>query len=203
MSVKNTKNTAKEKPETNVNSGTGGNKLPEDGNNNNNIDRIRDILFGAKSNEFDKRFLQLEERVCSETLTLKNDVSKRLDSLEKYFKNEIESLINKVKSEKETTKESFHKLSKELESSTKSLDKKIDNIDEHMTQKQKNLNEQLLEQSKSFNEEITRKHNEMTQIFERGLAELKNEKTDKVALAGLFEEFSLRLTDDFKMNGKD
>ena len=192
MSNKNLKESNKSKQDSNIMSG-----VTDD----NNIDRIRDILFGAKTDEIEKRFTRMEEHFSTETAKLKNDFEKRIDSLEKYLKNEIDSLNNKAKSDKETTNDLINKQTKDLDTVTKSMDKKIEKLDERLTLKQKNLNDQLLEQSKSLTNDINDKYDEIKKVFDLGLQELRNDKTDRVALANLFKEISLRLTDDFKING--
>src|SRR5215813_12388102 len=73
----------------------GGSELAEGGN----IDKIRDILFGAQSRDIEKRILRLEERVAKETAALREDVNKRLEFLESYIKKEVDALTDRLKVE--------------------------------------------------------------------------------------------------------
>ncbi len=63
------------------------------------IDKVRDILFGVQMRDYDKRFARLEERLVKETTELKDDVKKRLASLEQFMKQEFESLGDRLSSE--------------------------------------------------------------------------------------------------------
>lgn len=62
-----------------------------------NIDKVRDILFGAQMRDYEKRFARLEERLQKATSDLKDDLKKRFDSLESYVKKEGESLIDQLR----------------------------------------------------------------------------------------------------------
>ena len=54
------------------------------------LDKVRDILFGSQSREYEKRFARLEERLIKEAADLRVDLKKRFDTLEIYIKKEIE-----------------------------------------------------------------------------------------------------------------
>ena len=50
-------------------------EMPEDGN----IDKIRDILFGSQSRDFERRFTRMEERMIKEISDMRDDTRKKLD----------------------------------------------------------------------------------------------------------------------------
>ena len=47
-----------------------------------NVDKIRDILFGAQMRDYDKRFARLEDRLMKDADALREEMRKRLDALE-------------------------------------------------------------------------------------------------------------------------
>ena len=57
-----------------------------------NLEKIKEILFGSQSREYEKRFIRLEDRMQKEITTLKEDLSKSFNSLENYMKKEFELL---------------------------------------------------------------------------------------------------------------
>src|SRR5262245_38596065 len=61
-----------------------------------NLDRVRDILFGAHMRDYDRRFARLEERLVKETTTLNDEVRRRLTVLEEFVKREAESLAERI-----------------------------------------------------------------------------------------------------------
>ncbi len=166
-----------------------------------NVDKIREILFGGQMREYDKRFARLEERLVKESVELREDTKKAVEALEVFVKREFEAIINRLQAEQLSRENSVDGVSRELMYTTKALETKIAQFDNHTIQAQRELRNQLLEQSKSLSEEIRRKHDELSTAFERELAELNSEKTDRASLSALFTELALRLNRDFKIPG--
>jgi DNA repair exonuclease SbcCD ATPase subunit len=168
-----------------------------------NIDKIRDILFGVQMRDYEKRFARLEERLMKESSDLRDETRKRFDSLEQYIKQEMEALVERVTAEQNTRSESFEQLSQGIKETTRAFEKRAAQMDEQTARGQRELRQQLLDQSKSLSDEIRQKHQEMLQTLEREATELRADKTDRAALAGLFTEVAMRLTNDFKIPGDE
>src|SRR6516165_2538276 len=75
-----------------------------------NVDKIRDILFGANMREYEKRFARLEERLTKSSEALRDDLKKRFEALESYVKDELESLGSRLKAEKAERSENLKEL---------------------------------------------------------------------------------------------
>lgn len=166
-----------------------------------NIDKIREILFGVQMRDYEKRFARLEERLLKEARDLRDDTGKRFDALENFVKHEFEALTERLQSEQRTREESAQSLSRDVQETGKSLERKISQLDEQTTRSQRELRQQILEQSKNLSDEIRQKYYELSAMVEREVADLGHAKTDRTALAALFSELSLRLTDEFKIPG--
>ena len=78
------------------------------------LDKVRDILFGSQMRDVERRFARLEERLLKETTDLKDDVRRRLDTLEAYIRRENESLEGQIKSERGDRVDAHSGLSNEL-----------------------------------------------------------------------------------------
>src|SRR6516165_11902893 len=72
-----------------------------------NVDKIRDILFGANMREYEKRFARLEERLTKSSDALRDDLKKRFDTLESYVREEMDSNNQRLKLEKTERTESL------------------------------------------------------------------------------------------------
>jgi hypothetical protein len=163
------------------------------------VDRIRDILFGAQVRQYEQKFNKLEETIRKEVSGLRDDTRKTIETLENYTKKELESLVTQLKGEKTERSESFSDLSKSLDNYNKNLEKKINRLIEKSNTDQRDLQEQILQQSKKLMKEIHQKNDEITAILKKSVEELRNEKTDRVALGNLFNELGLRLKEEFKI----
>lgn len=167
-----------------------------------NLEKIRDILFGAQVHDFEKRFARLEERLLKETSDARAETKKRFETLESFIKKEIESLGDRLKAEHEERSESAKEISKELRDTSRNLDKRIAQLDEVTTKNQRELRQQVLDQSKALTEEIRLRNKETTTTLSKEIGELRTGKTDRATLAGLLTDLAVRLTNDLKTPAK-
>jgi len=167
-----------------------------------NVDKIRDILFGSQMRDYDKRFGRLEERLAKAAEALRDDLKKRFDSLESFVQQEVESLHQRLKTEKAERVETLKDLTRETRDSAKSLDNRLSQVDEHLAAAQGDLRTRILDQSKTLLNEIHKAHSEMESSLEREAESLRNEKTDRAALADLLTEMALRLKDELELPEK-
>ncbi|WP_414562722.1 MULTISPECIES: hypothetical protein [unclassified Anabaena] len=164
----------------------------------NNLDKVRDILFGSQSREFEKRFFRLEERLLKEFSNGRDETRKRLDALESYVKQEVDSLAERLKNEQVERDHKVTLLTEEHKNISISLEKKIAQVDEQNTNSQRELREQILNQSKSLQDDIQHKYEEILALLEREAQELRRNKTDRSNLAALFTDLAIRLSTENK-----
>lgn len=167
-----------------------------------NVDKIRDILFGSQMREYEKRFSRLEERLTKTLDSIRDDAKKRFDSLETFTQQEIESLAQRLKNEKSERTDGLKELTSELRTVAKSLEKKLSQVEEQMAGGHGDLRARILEQSKSLSREIEEIHKEMSATLDTEVQNLRSEKTDRAALADLFNECALRLNNEFTLPEK-
>jgi hypothetical protein len=168
-----------------------------------NLEKIREILFGAQVHDFEKRFTRLEEKLLKETSDARAETKKRFDSMEAFIRKEIESLVDRVKTEQGERSDAVKEISRDVRETAKNLEKKLVQLDEQATKGQRELRQQILDQSKSLGDEIRNRVKESAAVLTRELRELRTEKTDRAALAGLFTEAAMRLSGDMKPAGKE
>ena len=170
-------------------------QLAEDGN----IDKIRDILFGVQVRDFEKRFSKLEEKFQKEIEDLRGDTREQLDKLETYIGKEIGALTDKIYEEQDLRSDAVKKVTEDLQKATNDLEKTINKLGEKTTKNETEIRTQILDESKSLNDSIQKKHDEMSASLKKESEELRDEKTDRAALADLFTEMAMRLNGDFKI----
>ena len=164
-----------------------------------NLDKIRDILFGAQTRDYERKLATIEDRLAKESADLRNDLKRRFDSLELYIKKEVEAITERVKSEQTGRVDSLKELSSELKDLAKGIEKKTSQLEEQTSKAQRDLRQQLLDQSKNLSEEIQEHHKALSAAQDQAVQQLRTEKTDRAALAALFMEASMRLNNEFKI----
>lgn len=164
-----------------------------------NVDKIRDILFGSQMRDYEKRFARLEDRLTKAAEMLREDMKKRVDSLEGYIHDEVESLGTRLKAEKVERSESMKEIARELHDLAKTLEKKLSQLEDQTSSGHADLRSRILDQSKQLTGEIGQLRKELSAALDREVETLRHEKTDRAALADLFSEVALRLKDELKL----
>src|SRR5271165_728072 len=166
-----------------------------------NIDKIRDILFGSNMRDYEQRFTRLEEAMRKESADLRETTRRHLEALEGFVHKELAAVEARLNAEREERSESHSRLAADLSVTSTSLLKKIGEIANHEAQAKREIRNDVLQQSKELTDAIRKRAEELISLLERRTQELEHAKTDRAALAGMFNEVALRLTGQFKVDG--
>jgi phage host-nuclease inhibitor protein Gam len=168
-----------------------------------NVDKIRDILFGSQMRDYESRFARLEETLIKETLEIRETSKRRFDQLETYIRKEFETVQTRLKGERDERTDSASQQSRELKDLSESLGRRIRDLDDRETNSERGMRNDLLQQARDLTEEIRARHEEIAAMLEKRVNELRDGKTDRAALATLFTEVALRLSDQFQIPGAE
>jgi type VI protein secretion system component VasK len=163
------------------------------------LEKVRDLLFGVQMRDFDRKFARLEERLVQDTSELREDVKKRLASIEQLLGREIESLNERLKAEHDDRTASAANLSRQFEDAGRGFEKRTAQIDDQLARNTRELRQQIHEQYQQLSDELKQKANEILERLARESQELRSDKTDRASLAALLTEMAMRLTDDFRL----
>jgi chromosome segregation ATPase len=153
-----------------------------------NVDRIREILFGTQQREFEKKLSRMEERLSTEVNNLREESKKRFE---------------RIKAEQDERSEKHAQLSRELKEFAKQTEKRISHLDEQADKHQRDFRKQILDQGEGLAQEFRRQHQELKSAVDASLEELAGDKASRGALASLFTEMALRLNNEFNIPGAD
>ncbi len=160
------------------------------------VDKIRDILFGSQIKTYETRFARLEESLAREIAEQKEITRRRLDSLEGFFRKESEALAARLKAEREERTEALKGLARELKLAGDELSKKLLALDNKTAEGQSGLRQELMQESRKLAEEIRQRSETLTGLIDRRAKELRDQKVDRSALAGLLTEVALQLSEE-------
>lgn len=166
-----------------------------------NLDKVRDILFGEKVRDNDRRFARLEERLTQDTVELKEDVRKRLSVLEQFVKNEVEALADRIKAEHESRTDAETDLARELRDAGKASEKRFSQVEDQIGRVQRELRQQILDMHQKINDDIQRQVDDVLARLTRESNELRADKLDRAMLATLLTEVAMRLNNELSLPG--
>ncbi|MEO0743554.1 MAG: hypothetical protein AAF089_18385 [Bacteroidota bacterium] len=159
-----------------------------------NIDRIRDILFGNQMEAYEARFLRLEERLAGEMDTLRAELRRRFDSLETFVKDEVTSLGQRLTEEHGARSEGDEALAELLRSKNDALTKRVAEYREAAAAAERDLRQQLLEQATRAADDLRDQTEQTQRALQQHVTDLSSRKTDRAALATLFSELAFRIS---------
>jgi len=168
-----------------------------------NVDKIRDILFGSQMRDYESRFARLEETLIKETLEIRDTNKRRFDQLESFVKSELEALQNRLKAERDERSDKDTQQSRELKETADAISRRLRDLDDRETDSERKLRNDLLQQARDLNDEIRARHEDMSSLLDKRVTELRDSKTDRAALASMFSEVALRLSDQFQIPGSE
>ncbi len=160
-----------------------------------NVDKIRDILFGAQMRGYDRRFARLEETVERSLADLRSDVDGRLSALETFTRSELSALDERLRAEQTARTDDARRLTRELESTERALQQRLGELSDRSSRAEQSLRQQLLDLTRSLRNELREQHGSLTRSLDDAVESLGADKVDRAALAGLFSELALRLDD--------
>lgn len=158
-----------------------------------NLEKIRELLFGSQVRNFDNKLNLLDERLLREIRDVRDELRSRLDSLEMYFKNEIQTVVSRITSEHEQRSEALRQLTANLRDTAENCEKTATQLDQKVEQKSTEIREQILEQAKRLSDEMQKKHDEAVRTMEESARRIRTEYVDRSNLSKLFTELAVRL----------
>lgn len=192
---------AREDPAT-APDGVGGLPHSDDRSASGNLDKIRDILFGAQAQEHDRRFAQLEQHLIREASDLRNDLKRRFESLELYIKKEVDVLTSRLTKEQEVRGESVTNLTQDLTQLAATLEETARQLEKEARQAQSHVLQQLTERTSELATDVRARHAEATSALNQAVHDLRAEKTDRATLAAILLEASQRLSREEAVSGR-
>ncbi len=163
-----------------------------------NLDKVRDILFGGHMRAVEGRIARVEERLLREQSALRSDLESALAGLEAYARKELEALAEKLKAERTKRGEDLKALTAEMRESLKALDKRLAKLDEATAGADADLRSQLLDQKRAHAAEVKQLGEELSAELRRAQQELRAEKADLSSLSAIFSDMAVRLTEELQ-----
>jgi hypothetical protein len=166
-----------------------------------NIDRVRDVLFGAQMRDYDTRLQRLDERLTKIVTEARANLQKRIEGLERAVESEMELLTNRLKAEGWERRMGIEKLVRRVAEAAKAFELKIENLDQESAREIKDLRRQLDEQSNALRAEIKKEHEQRQIDLDRETEQIRGAITSYAAQAEMLSEVALRkrLLDRFQV----
>jgi len=161
-----------------------------------NVDKIRDILFGNQMREVEQRFASLEKSLGNDLAAMRNENALQIDSLKTFIESEIEILGSKLTGEEQSRIENVDELDDKVKQSVKQIDKKIGDVVKSLDKNARDINQKILKQSQDFSSELGNQIGEARERMDSHRQELSSAKVDKLMLAEMLNTLALQVNPD-------
>ncbi len=165
----------------------------DDHTQNGNLEKIRDILFGAQVRDHDRRFSALEQNLVKEAAALRAELTKRFDALEAFMQQEVAVLSGRLQHEQEVRGDALQHLVRDLTSLGAVVERKTTDLAQQTDQSERTLRQEVLDHVTALKETIRSTQDQLSDSLNRSVEDLRHTKTDRTALAELLAELSQKL----------
>lgn len=170
-----------------------------DNTNDRNVDQIRDILFGGQMRDYERRFLELSQRLESESQRLHDDLDKRLAQLEKRVDDQFEKLGKQLRQEVADRTQGIDDLETRMQQGQRTLRGELQGglqaLEADLDAKDERQREALAE----LRQLLATRVSELNAALSRSDQELRSDKVGRSDLAALLTEVALRLNGEFEL----
>jgi DNA repair exonuclease SbcCD ATPase subunit len=156
------------------------------------LDKVRDILFGAQSREFERRFAMLEADLLRKTAEARAEADQRLEALEAQLRQDVEQLTDRLQAEHDTRTENIKSVTAELKSLTRQLDDKITELGQNSTEAQEDIRQQLVDEAKLLSNQIEQQSDELQATITHEVEQLDKNKLNRADISQMFSEMAKR-----------
>ena len=140
---------------------------------NQNIKKVREILFGKNINEYDRRFLQIEEHIGNEISVAQKQNIALYNNLEEYIKAEIKNLNQALDKKQVDSKAELNSLNEVISQ----VRERLNSFQQNSTEQFRKDYESLVSKNKELLEQLQKEGKfrlENVQSIEREISEIKS-----------------------------
>jgi len=165
-----------------------------------NLDKIRSILFGAQAKEFERRFSGLESALQTELRQIRDELKSQTEMLESYFKGELKEVATKQRKEQSKRESEVDRIDAQATEQKRHFDKKLDDLEDSFENRIGEVRESLLRQGQQLSDSLQKGLEALRSEADERMEQLGVGKADRLALAGMFSEMSMRLTNELDLS---
>ncbi len=192
------------------------NNQPDLGQGFNNIEQIRELLFGAQMKQLNSKLDSLEtmlkeqkEETEKRMSVLKIETDRSLQKLQESLSTDLQTYFRSLSEELKTLKEKNiqdrEEIDQKIESISKRLSSNVANLDEAIDKQTRSLRDDLLSSHKKLQIDLIQMKKQVVENFEKRLAHLGSNKVSREDIADMFFEIVLKLkgTQQLQLQGMD
>ena len=167
-----------------------------------NVDQIREILFGSQEREMYEKF----EKFQNDTQRIQKEILSKIEQnqkdLNEKVKNEVKTLSKRIKNVSAQQQEDFADIKKSEIKQEKRIQNSIDILNEEFQVKNDQLYKSQIKYRNSLKSDINSLRKELFTVIDSKLKNIKDSKISKGDVAQMMIEMAINLKGTQKVNKK-
>ena len=159
-----------------------------------NVEKIRDILFGTQSKEIDQRFRQLEGNISDQLAAMQKENVLQFQEIQNTVDSEVGILDSKLSSSEKSGFDEMDKIEAELKSQVKKIEANFEKSNEALEKLSRDVNDKIDQLNASIQKDLEKRFNQTNSIIEKHHQALSESKVDKSALSKMFTGLAEQLS---------
>lgn len=161
--------------------------------NGNNVDQIRELIFGSQIKEFEEKFKQLETMMHEIDEKRTKAFEAAQSTLQKETERALEVLEKKIDNLATATQKERHNLKELIDRTDMTLQTQLENQKDEFATKLKMLKESVADEKRKTEEQMQRMKSEIEMLLQKEMASLDDEKLSRDSMAQLLLDVALKI----------
>lgn len=159
------------------------------------INKVRDILFGAKIKEQNENFELFQQRVESRLASLREEYLERVSVLEKYTKEEFKVLTQHLKEEKAERDRTFAKISKSIDDVHHEIEEKLVRQFNDNSKATSEVRGFVLTSLNELSDRVNSAQKKMSEDIGKEIRALNERKLNRLQMAEMLNDWSSQISE--------
>jgi len=159
----------------------------------NNVDQIRELIFGSQLKEFDERFDTLNKTLRSMEEKLTHMFKEAHTKLQKETERSLEALEQKVDNLSTMTQKERNKLKDLIDTTDETLQTQLQNQKNEFVTKLKIMKENVEDENEKMKQNLVQMQIEIEKRLSEGLSTLGDEKLSRDVMAGMLLDVAMKI----------
>jgi small-conductance mechanosensitive channel len=159
----------------------------------NNVDQIRDLIFGSQLKEFDERFETLNKTLHKAEEKMHQTFKEAHTKLQRETERALEALEQKIDNLSTMTQKERHKLKDLIDTTDETLQTQMNNQKNEFLTKLKIMKENMEDENEKMNKNLSQMRSQIEAALNKGLADLGDEKLSRDVMAGMLLEVAMKI----------
>jgi len=161
--------------------------------NTNNVDQIRDLIFGSQIKDFEAQFNKLNNTLKILEEKMSKSFQESHTKLQKETERSLEVLEKKIDNLSSSTQKERSKLKELIDTTDETLQEQILNQKDEFATKLKIMKENVADENKKMSENMNALRKEIETTLEAGLNSLSDDKLSRDSMAQMLLDVAMRI----------